>query len=338
MALNFPTDTSQPYIDSQSGLKYIYNGEVGGWETAIQPPVIVSHTPPQIAIPGFLWWDTVSGSLFVLYKDANSTQWVETTPSATAVSTVSGPFSPAAAKEGDFWFNTIDKRLHIYTEGVWTDLIQDVLDFYKVSEKDQRGVSFSHYPQRNPKRGDIWFDRNSNKAHIYSDVDGFEGWKCLQRDTSVVQQVSAPETEEIPSATNTVEGTVRFATQAEVNSGTGTKTVISPGALKAAIQNYVSTLGLATADEVAAGTVADKAVTPATLSGVLGSVPTGTIIQHVSSDDIAGYLLCDGRKVSRTTYSALFAVTGSNFGNGDGVSTFGIPDHNSSPFFTFIKF
>ncbi len=114
MALNFPTDTSQPYVDPSSGLKYLYNGEVGGWETAIQPPVIVGNSPPIIDIPGFLWWDSVSGSMFVLYKDANSTQWVETTPSATAVNTSSGPFSPPVANDGDFWYNTTDKRLHIY--------------------------------------------------------------------------------------------------------------------------------------------------------------------------------------------------------------------------------
>lgn len=337
MALNFPSDTSQPYVDPSSGLKYLYNGEVGGWETAIQPPVIVSASPPLVDIPGFLWWDSVGGSMYVYYKDENSTQWVETSPSATAVSTSSGPFTPNTANDGDFWYNTTSKRLHIYSEGGWYDLIQDILDFYKVTETETRGVTFSHYPQRNPKRGDIWYDRNSNKAHIYSDIEGFVGWKPLQRDTPVIQQVVAPEAEEVPSATNTTEGTVRFATQSEVNSGTGTKTVISPGSLKAAIQNYVTTLEVATADEVAAGTVTNKAVTPATLSGV-SAVPVGTLIQHVAGDDIAGYLLCDGRTVSRITYASLFAVTGSNFGSGDKVNTFSIPEINSTPYFTFIKY
>lgn len=39
-----------------------------------------------------------------------------------------------------------------------------------------------------------------------------------------------------------------------------------------------------------------------------------------------GWLLCYGQAVSRTTYSALFAVIGTTFGNGDGSTTFNMPD------------
>lgn len=40
----------------------------------------------------------------------------------------------------------------------------------------------------------------------------------------------------------------------------------------------------------------------------------------------AGWLLCDGRAVSRSTYSALFAAIGTSFGAGDGSTTFALPD------------
>ena len=39
-----------------------------------------------------------------------------------------------------------------------------------------------------------------------------------------------------------------------------------------------------------------------------------------------GWLLCDGREVSRTEYSALFNVIGTKFGNGDKINTFNVPD------------
>lgn len=39
-----------------------------------------------------------------------------------------------------------------------------------------------------------------------------------------------------------------------------------------------------------------------------------------------GWLLCDGSNVSRSTYAALFAAIGTNFGGGDGSTTFGLPD------------
>ena len=40
----------------------------------------------------------------------------------------------------------------------------------------------------------------------------------------------------------------------------------------------------------------------------------------------AGWLLCDGTAVSRTTYAALFAAIGTLWGAGDGVTTFNLPD------------
>lgn len=39
-----------------------------------------------------------------------------------------------------------------------------------------------------------------------------------------------------------------------------------------------------------------------------------------------GWLPCDGRTVSRTTYSALFAAIGTTYGAGDGSTTFNLPD------------
>jgi microcystin-dependent protein len=39
-----------------------------------------------------------------------------------------------------------------------------------------------------------------------------------------------------------------------------------------------------------------------------------------------GYLLCDGTAVSRSTYSALFAIVGTTFGIGDGSTTFNLPN------------
>ena len=39
-----------------------------------------------------------------------------------------------------------------------------------------------------------------------------------------------------------------------------------------------------------------------------------------------GYLLCDGSNVSRTTFALLFSVIGTKYGNGDGRTTFTLPD------------
>ena len=55
-------------------------------------------------------------------------------------------------------------------------------------------------------------------------------------------------------------------------------------------------------------------------------VPTGTVIDYAGNGAPSGYLLCDGSAVNRTTYASLFNVIGTTFGNGDGSTTFNVPD------------
>lgn len=54
--------------------------------------------------------------------------------------------------------------------------------------------------------------------------------------------------------------------------------------------------------------------------------PIGAIQAYGGSTAPYGWLICDGRAVSRTTYSELFAVIGTTYGSGDGTSTFNLPD------------
>ena len=54
--------------------------------------------------------------------------------------------------------------------------------------------------------------------------------------------------------------------------------------------------------------------------------PIGAIFPFGGTSAPSGYLLCDGSAVSRTDYSALFAVIGTSFGAGDGSTTFNVPD------------
>lgn len=53
---------------------------------------------------------------------------------------------------------------------------------------------------------------------------------------------------------------------------------------------------------------------------------TGLIMYFGGSNPPSGWLTCDGSAVSRTTYANLFSVIGTNFGEGDGVNTFNLPD------------
>ena len=55
-------------------------------------------------------------------------------------------------------------------------------------------------------------------------------------------------------------------------------------------------------------------------------LPIGTYIQFAGSQAPTGFLVCNGGAISRTTYSALFAVIGTTYGSGDGSTTFNLPN------------
>jgi microcystin-dependent protein len=55
-------------------------------------------------------------------------------------------------------------------------------------------------------------------------------------------------------------------------------------------------------------------------------VPTGVVVPYAGTSAPAGYLLCFGQAISRTTFAALFAVCSTTYGAGDGSTTFNVPD------------
>ena len=96
--------------------------------------------------------------------------------------------------------------------------------------------------------------------------------------------------------------------------------------------------------EAVNGHIDDKAITPRVLqqwwnkvsknidfgggdSGTsFGNVPVGAQLPFGGSTPPKGWLLCDGSAVSRTDYADLFAVIGTSYGEGDGSTTFNLPD------------
>ena len=59
---------------------------------------------------------------------------------------------------------------------------------------------------------------------------------------------------------------------------------------------------------------------------IVAGVPTSAVFCVAVATVPTGYLECNGAAVSRTTYSALFAIIGTNYGTGNGSSTFNLPD------------
>lgn len=92
----------------------------------------------------------------------------------------------------------------------------------------------------------------------------------------------------------------------------------------------VHTANLASKAEAEAGTNTSKFMTPArdreAMQAFVGGDLTGMIFAFAGSTIPSGFLLCDGSKVSRTTYKKLFDVIGTTYGEGDGSTTFTLPN------------
>jgi len=71
--------------------------------------------------------------------------------------------------------------------------------------------------------------------------------------------------------------------------------------------------------------IADQTASQAA-DGSAQLVPTGVILSYGGANAPTGWLLCDGRAISRTTFAGLFAVLSTSFGVGDGSTTFNLPD------------
>ena len=64
----------------------------------------------------------------------------------------------------------------------------------------------------------------------------------------------------------------------------------------------------------------------ANLQDITNRSEVGTIKPWGKAAAPAGYLLCDGSAVSRTTYADLFAVLSTTYGSGNGSTTFNVPN------------
>ena len=64
------------------GRVYVREKKAGVWGTwSIDGVGVVGPTPPADPPDGLLWWDNISGQLYVWYRDVDSAQWVIASPS-----------------------------------------------------------------------------------------------------------------------------------------------------------------------------------------------------------------------------------------------------------------
>ena len=73
--------------------------------------------------------------------------------------------------------------------------------------------------------------------------------------------------------------------------------------------------------------------------GIIGgdTLPIGTIVKFGTNNVPENWLLCNGQAVSRTDYQYLFNTIGITYGQGDGFTTFNLPNITEENFYYIIK-
>ena len=356
MALTFPADTNNPYVDTTSGLKYIYNDAVGAWESAIQPPVIITAEEPNIDLNGFLWFDQTNSATYiklnngwqpivpVIVEDENG----ETVP-FNLVKIQKDP--PETAVHGELWWDSSLGRLFIYyvdpsSDNQWLEASPNI-------DGINGGIAFSGPDAPSgAAEGEMWFNTITEELLIF-----YNGaWVGIKSQIEGVETLSTQEpiyilpgddsdknpTVAIRTADSARRGSVRFATQSEANAGSSASVALSPRSLENILSTdpdaYIASattsrkgiVELATNDEAKAGTSNTTVVTPKSLKSALDNsgdaVPTGMIMMFATGSVPDGYLACNGGAYSRSTYSELFDVIDIVYGAGNGSTTFNVPD------------
>ena len=96
-----------------------------------------------------------------------------------------------------------------------------------------------------------------------------------------------------------------------------------------ALANYLNSTDLPNLEQLVntlQSTTANKDLSNLSEAAGQKLIPVGALMMG-PVPTMEGFLLCNGQAVSRTRYSALYALLGTSFGSGDGSTTFNVPDY-----------
>ena len=208
-----------------------------------------------------------------------------------------GTSTPSAAYEGQLWVDTTPDPpvLKVYNGAGFT-----TVSFLPGSSVATSPGTTA--PSGNPvPTGKLWLDTSQSPAQLKV----YNGTDFVRVDPlGITQGDGDARYLQITDAEN---GYLRLATDATLTADLtlkGDPAANSPN--MAANKNYVDT-------QIAAIPTVDP-------------VPPGTIIWTARNTAPDGYLVADDTPYSRATYDALFAAIGTQYGAGDGSTTFNVPD------------
>jgi microcystin-dependent protein len=160
---------------------------------------------------------------------------------------------------------------------------------------------------------------------VYRKTSDSYWWKADGDDTATFKDVQLGVALGAGTAGNPISGGVQVSGTCGAFTGLTANTAYylsgTAGAVSTSAGTYSVLLGTATS-------TTDISFNPQTISipTVNFALPIGTILPYGASSAPSGFLACDGSAVSRTTYAGLFSVLSTNYGAGDGSTTFNVPN------------
>lgn len=129
------------------------------------------------------------------------------------------------------------------------------------------------------------------------------------------------------SATETVKGIAEIASASEMVAGTDDERIVTP---KKVADNFLrrsnNLSDITNAAQARANLGITSLATQPESTFVRDDSLVGQVATFARTTAPTGWLLCNGQAVSRTTYAALFAAIGTTYGEGNGSTTFNLPD------------
>lgn len=217
---------------------------------------------------------------------------------------------------GQLWFDTTSVKLKVNTSNT------SVANWATVG-----GATVTDTQPSSPNSGDLWLNRSTNQLLVYNGTS----FTLVGPPNSAVQTKSADylltttDDNELMIATSsitfTLPTTVRPGYTAIIKNVNTGKVLVQTGG--GVIDNSLSSVRVPHLSTV-------KLVGDGSGNWYRIDTPTADVgdIKPFSGTAVPpGWLLCDGSAVNRTTYAGLFDVVGTNWGAGNGTSTFNVPDY-----------
>jgi hypothetical protein len=160
--------------------------------------VVQSATAPSSPTSSTLWWDEVSGTLFVWYDDGVCTQWVAAAPSAGGTgsgSIIQSATAPVDPTSSTLWWDEVSGTLYVwYDDGVCT---QWVAAAPSAGGTGSGSIIQSATAPVDPTSSTLWWDEVSGTLYVWYNDGVCTQWVAAAPSAgsgsgSIIQSATAP--------------------------------------------------------------------------------------------------------------------------------------------------